>query len=257
MQNEIINIGIERAYKNNFCICTIVTNKDEYNLMKSSFEKAGFVQNTNYLIADNTNGNLFNAYEAIRRFLQESDATYTIIAHQDVRCIDSVEILNDCIRNLDKKDKNWAICGNAGGLDYKKIFYHIDNNGDIRKSPNLPKPVFSLDENLLIIKTEKQLSISDDIKTFHFYGTDLCIIADFLGYTCYVIPFLVQHLSKGNLADMNVKKPNFIEGYGKKLRSRFIQTTCTKFYFSNSKNKNNFYNNKFIFFWLKLFKRFF
>ena len=257
MQNSFTKIQFEKEYKLDFCICTIVTDMAEYALMKQSFENAGFINNCEYLLADNTNGNIFNSYHAIRRFLQESDARYTIIVHQDVRCLDNVNQLNNCFNELNIKDKNWAICGNAGGLDYKKMFYHIDNNGDIRKSNDLPQQVFSLDENLLIIKTEMQLAISADIKSFHFYGTDLCSIADFLGYTSYVIPFMVQHLSKGNLADLQRSKPAFIEIYGRKLRARFVQTSCTKFYLSNSTNKNKFYNSKLIFFLLKPYRRLF
>jgi hypothetical protein len=257
MQNSNTKIQFEKEYSIDFCICTIVTNMAEYILMKTSFENAGFMDNCAYLMADNTNGNIFNGYNAIRRFLQESTATYTIIVHQDVRCKDNIDLLKGCLSSLYSKDKNWAICGNAGGEDYKKLFYYIDNNRDVRKSNNLPQRVYSLDENLLILKTEKQLAISADIQGFHFYGTDLCIIADFLGYTSYVIPFMVAHLSKGNLTDMELNKPSFIQLYGRKLRARFVQTTCTKFYLSNSSIKNKFYNSSFIFALLKPYRRLF
>ena len=113
-----------------------------------------------------------------------------------------------------------------------------------------------MDENLLIIKTNALLTVSTDIKTFHFYATDICIIADLLGYTAYVIPFMVQHLSTGNLADMEQKKPFFIEKYGHKLRSRFIQTTCTKFYLGKSVGQTKWMNSNPILFWVKAWRRF-
>jgi hypothetical protein len=250
MQNNFTKIGFEKEYPLQFCICTIVTNMEEYDLMKESFENAGFLNDCEYLIADNCNGNVFDGYSAIRRFLQESKATYTLIVHQDVRCQDNIEELLECLNDLNKKDNNWALCGNAGGAGYNNIVYHINNNG-VRKTEGLPERVFSLDENFLLIKTNTQLTISADIGGFHYYGTDLSIVADFLGYSSYVIPFMVEHLSKGNLEDLELKKPAFLSIYGRKLRPRFVQTSCDKFYLGNSTLQNKFYNSGPIFFWLK------
>jgi hypothetical protein len=250
MQNSFTKIGFEKEYPSQFCICTIVTNMEEYGLMKQSFENAGFLHDCEYLVADNSTGNIFDGYNAIRRFLQESMATYTIIVHQDVRCQDSIEKLLECLNDLNKKDKNWALCGNAGGAGYNNIIYHINNNG-VRKTEGLPKRVFSLDENFLVVKTGKQLAISSDIEGFHYYGTDLCIIADFLGYNTYVIPFMVEHLSKGNLTDLFLKKPFFLKQYGNKLRNRFMQTSCDKLYLGKSSRQNKFYNSDVIFFLIK------
>ncbi len=256
MQNSFTKIQFGKEYSVDFCICTIVTNMGEYNLMKTSFENAGFNSACEYLIADNTNGNIFDGYNAIRRFLQESKATYTLIVHQDVRCQDNIEKLLDCLNDLNKKDNNWALCGNAGGASYNDIIYHINNNG-IRKTEDLPQRVFSLDENFLIVKTEKQLAMSSDIGGFHYYGADLCIVADFLGYNSYVIPFMVEHLSTGNLKDLELKKTFFLKSYGKKLRPRFMQTSCDKFYLGNSEWQNKFYNSSFVFFWIKAKKNIF
>ena len=251
MQNYFTKIRAVKEYNFRFCICTIVNDEAEYDLMKQSFENAGFTKDCHYLIADNTAVNNFDAYTAVRRFLQESDALYTIIVHQDVRCEDSRDVLNKCLQSLDEKDSSWAICGNAGAADYKRIIYHINIGGDERRSTGLPKRVYALDENLLIVKTETLISVSADIRSFHFYGTDICLVADILGYTSYIIPFMVKHLSKGNLDDMEIKRPAFVKAYGYKLRSRFIQTTCTNFYLGKSKNQNEFLNRKPIFFWLK------
>jgi hypothetical protein len=254
MQNSFTKVQIEKEYSQDFCICTIVTNIAEYEIMKHSFEATGFTNSCNYLIADNTNNNVFDAYQAIRRFLQESNAKYTIVVHQDVRCKDAKIDLEHCLAELTKKDNAWAICGNAGGIDYKNMVYHI-HNIEVRKTKGLPIKVFSLDENFLVFNTAKQLSISANINGFHFYGTDLCIIADLLGYSSYVIPFMVEHLSKGNLKDLELHKTNFILKYGYKLRSRFMQTSCDKFFLGNSVSQNKLYNISFIFFWIKAYRR--
>lgn len=215
--------------------------------MKQSFEDCGFTDRCEYLIADNSGGNKFDAYLAIRRFLAEAQGRYLVIVHQDVRCIDKIDQLENCLNQLSTLDEKWAVAGNAGGIGYHQFAHYINNAGRIIKTMRLPARVSSLDENFLVIKKEASLTVSADIKTFHLYGTDLCIIADFLGYTSYVIPFMVKHLSLGNLKDLKKHTDKFVNLYGKKIRSRYMETTCTKFYLSNSSFKNKLYNSPAIF----------
>ena len=251
MIEGVNTILIEKKYNYNFSICSIITNIDEYNLMRQSFVENGFDERTEYLVADNINGNSFDAYVAINRFLQEGKAEYIVIVHQDVRCIDRAETLINNLKNLQILDPLWCICGNAGAHGYKNSFYYLNDNGRLRKSGSLPAKVSSLDENFLIVKAGANLAASTDINNFHFYGTDLCLVADFLGYNCYVIEFMVDHLSSGNLNVMIQQQALFIKKYSRKLRKRFIQTSCTKFYLGNSETTSNFYNNSFVFFWIK------
>lgn len=238
-----------------FSICSIITNQDEYTLMRKSFESCGFTDGCEYIIADNTQGNNFDAYQAINRFIRESQGKYLIVVHQDVRCIDKRSYLEKCLDDLARIDSKWAICGNAGAAGYHQFLHHINNGGKIITNANLPARVNSLDENLLIINKSISLSISSDLGGFHLYGTDLCIIADFLGYNCYVIPFMVKHLSLGNLKELNKNVDRFIDHYGKKIRSRYVETTCTKFYLSNSVFKNRIYNSPLVFFFVKATQR--
>lgn len=246
---ELTNTNIK------FSICTLVTRWDEYEIMKASFETAGFKNDCEYLVADNSKGNVYDAYSAIRNFLNNSIGEFVILVHQDVRCIDTRVDLMNCLNNLTAIDSNWAICGNAGVKGYHQDIMHINTAGIIGITHILPCKVNSLDENLLIIDSKKRLTISADIGGFHFYGTDLCIISQFLGYTCYVIPFMVKHLSEGNLDDLALHRKPFINKYAKKLEGRFLQTTCTKFYLSNSTFKNKLYNTPFVFFFIKAWQR--
>jgi len=238
-----------------FSICTLITQWEEYELMKSTFQEKGFADDSEFLYVDNSKGNVADAYIAIRYFLNHAKGEYIIIVHQDVRCVDKKEILMNCIQNLNTIDNNWAICGNAGAKGYHQDVMYINTNGRLDITDNLPCKVHSLDENLLIISANKRITISGDIKGFHFYGTDLCIIADFLGYSSYVIPFMVEHLSHGNLKDMKLFRKPFIKHYGNKLRSRYIQTSCTKFYLSNSILKNKLCNTSLLFFFIKIWQR--
>ena len=256
MIDEFTVIPVLKNYTIHYSICTIVNNWQEYDEMKHSFISKGFVSETEYLVIDNTGQNNLDAYKAIRRFLKDATGKYIIIVHQDVRCIDDIEKLSHTLKELEHLDPLWSVCGNAGGNGYKNFIFNLENNGKVKKTAGLPARVTSLDENLLIIKNDCQLTVSADIESFHFYGTVLCIISDFLGYHCYVIDFMVAHLSAGNLKHMDEYKPTFIGTYGRKFRDRFIQTTCTKFYLSDSASKNRLYNKGFIFFWIKAANRF-
>lgn len=228
---------------------------EEYKLMKESFESRGFTSGCEYLVADNCGGNRFDAYTAIARFIQQAKGSYIIVVHQDVRCIDSIQQLTGCLEQLTALDNKWAVCGNAGCMGYHEDLMHINIAGKIVTSRNLPGKVTSLDENLLIINKNTGVTVSGDLSGFHLYGTDICITAATLGYNSYVIPFMVKHLSFGNLADLKKHIHLFVNGYGKKLESRFIATTCTKFYLSNSVFKNKLLNFPPVFTFVKMIQR--
>jgi hypothetical protein len=255
MADQLNRIEKNATYRYRFSVGTLLTNEAEYAEMQQSFVQRGFGSDCEYLVADNSRGNQLDAYEAIRRFLQEADAEYVILVHQDVRCADDRSVLEAKLEELNRLDANWAVAGNAGGIGYKQFVHYLDNNGKVKKDPRVPIAVRSLDENLLIVKNGKGITVSADIGDFHFYGTDICQVAHFLGYTCYVIGFMVQHLSSGNLEKMYARQPSFIEAYGRKLQHRFVQTTCTKFYLSHSPARNRFFNGSFVFFWVKAAQR--
>lgn len=249
-------ISVERIFSHEYSICTLVTDWVEYDLMKDSFAKAGFDdQNSEFLVADNTAGNIFDAYEALNRFLNEAKGTYIILVHQDVRCIDNKQSLQKILQRLSKDDDRWAVCGNAGANGYHKEFAWIQNGGRDIKTITTPTRVNSLDENFLVINNRFRFGLSYNIGGFHFYATDLCQHAIFSGLHCYVIPFMVNHLSLGNLEALEEATEGFVSAYGEKFESRFVQTTCTKFYLSGSRSGNRFYNSPFIFFWVKAWQR--
>ena len=66
---------------------------------------------------------------------------------------------------------------------------------------------------------------------------------------------MVKHLSLGNLKDLKKHVGKFVNLYGKKIRSRYMETTCTKFYLSNSSFKNKVYNSSVIFFLVKFWQK--
>ncbi len=238
-----------------FSICTLVTDQEEYKIMKDSFERAGFSHNCEYIIADNSLSNQFDAYQAISLFIKTAQSKYIIIVHQDVLCEDTRAQLETCLQNLEAKDKTWAVCGNAGAKGYHDAVIHLTGPRLKETYKGLPEKVNSLDENFLVLNKRSNISISSDLTGFHLYGTDLCIVAQVLGHSCYVIPFMVKHMSDGNLTALKKYTPGFIKKWGKKLEIGYLQTTCTQFYLSNSARKTSWFNSPFLFFLIKQSKR--
>jgi hypothetical protein len=175
--------------------------------------------------------------------------------HQDVLCIDTKDKLLECLSKLTELDNHWAICGNAGAISYHEDAMYINNAGQIKISANLPARVISLDENFLVIKHDSNLTISSDLSGFHLYGTDLCLIGDILGYHAYVIPFMVKHLSYGNQQELDRYIPVFFKNYGRKLRNRYIETTCTRFYLTNGITKSRIVNYPLVLSFIKFGQR--
>jgi hypothetical protein len=223
--------------KYDFTVCTLVNDAVEYSEMITSFEKAGFVSgDTEYIYADNSTGNEFDAYTGLNRFLQEAQGKYIIICHQDILLIDNKTMLVNCIENINKLDSNWAVLSNAGaiGPNYLSMLISYPDEKIVHKG-RPPEKVKSVDENFILIKSSANLALSGDLHGFHMYGTDLCLIADLLGYSSYTIPFNLLHKSEGNVSqDFWEGKRSIQRKYNSKLTGRWIQTTISQFYISGS-----------------------
>jgi len=233
--------------KYKYSICTLVTNLDEYNKMLDSFKLKGFDStNSEFLYIDNTRKNVFDGYSGINHFLSNSNARYVIVCHQD--CIlsnDDESKLSQCIDELYRIDKLWSLAGNAGGIDLSNIAVRITDPGGISNTKNLPIKVTNLDENFILINKKRRVCLSGDLDGFHLYGTDICKIANILGYSAYVIDFHLTHNGVGNINhSFRQCKINLINKYQKSLKGQFIRTTCTKMYLSSNKFFNFILNKK-------------
>lgn len=233
-------------YEFEFSICTLVTRKAEYAEMLQSFVNKGFDTATcEYLYIDNTNGCTFEAYKGLNEFLQLAKGRYVILCHQDI-------ILHDHDRNhlvarineIESRDPNWGILANAGGVNFKWIATNLtQGSGNVIKEKRLPLLTKTVDENFMLVKKSANLVFSNDLKGFHLYGPDLCVLADILGFNSYVIDFNIIHKSDGN-PDQSFKdlRKEFVEKYHRALRSRFLATTITRFYVSGNWFTFFFYN---------------
>ena len=115
-----------------------------------------------------------------------------------------------------------------------------------------PARVQALDENFLIIKATTNLGFSNDLTGFHFYGLDLCQLARYRGFSCYVISFHLRHLSSGRKNTEFYKlKGAFIKNHQRKTASRFIRLTTGRICLSGSNFFCKLYNNPKVLFCLR------
>ncbi len=206
--------------------------------MLESFIEAGFVSDDcEYRYADNTNGNTFDAYSGINQFLQNSDAKYIIICHQDILLkFDKRAELEHRIAELNAIDKNWAILGNAGTNNPYLLSMKITHADMVtHKVGVLPSRVNSLDENFILVKKSANIALSGDLSGFHLYGTDICLIASCLGYSAYAVEFSLLHLSMGRVdSSFYALSEKLQVKYSFFFRSRYIKTTVTRFFLSSN-----------------------
>lgn len=220
-----------------FSVCTLVTDESQYAQMVSSFVNGGFSPtDCEYLYIDNTQRNVFDAYVGYKHFLNEAAGEILIFCHQDVELLsDDRRCLEARLEELENLAPDWAVCGNAGGIGLGLYSIRIsDPHGANRSIGSFPSRVVALDENFLVVKRSANLAISRDLSGFHLYGADLCIIADILGYTCWVIDFHLSHKSGGLVdADYIALRARAIRKWRRALRARWVVTTCSSFLISS------------------------
>ncbi len=239
-----------------YSVCTLVTRNEQYHEMLASFYAAGFSEaNSEFLYVDNTKANKCDAFAAIRRFLQAARGRYLILCHQDVRLHDDQRAtLDQRLAELTRLDPNWALCGNAGGTRPGCLALRItDPHGQNTRCGDLPARVTSLDENFIVVRRSAGISVSRDLRGFHFYGTDLCIIADVLGYSSYVVDFHLWHLGgesqRGTarqhtfMSDFVQAKQRLIAKYARAFAPRWIQTTTATIFVSGLRPLNALANH--------------
>jgi len=247
MKIKKIELGDSRWNKR-YSICTLVSNFEQYEKMYDSFVKSGFIdEDTEYLVADNSVKNNFDAFAAYNQFLNSACGKYIILCHQDILLdFDNRSALETHLSELDEIDPLWAVVGNAGSSSFGRNVIRItDPSIQNLRFGSFPSRVFSVDENFILVKNSANLSVSHDLCGFHLYGTDLCLIADILGRSCYVVDFHLRHLSAGTVDERfyNVRD-NLVRKYMRALRPRFMQTMIDRFFLSGSSFLNLCLNHK-------------
>jgi len=222
-----------------YSICTLVTRKQQYGEMIASFRSGGFLEpSCEYLYLDNSAENSWDAYRGYNLFLNVARGKYIILCHQDILLLaDGRRRLDEIIAELDRLDPNWGLLGNAGGYRPGQLALRIsDPRGPDQRVGELPARVRSLDENFIVVRRSANLALSRDLSGFHFYGTDLCMIGDLLGYTAYVVDFHLLHKGGGICDAVFYQAYDDIAGkYRRAFRPRYVQTTCATLFVSGSR----------------------
>jgi hypothetical protein len=157
-----------------FSFGTLVTDHIQYAAMRASFEARGFRgDDCEYLIVDNSAGNVADAYAGCRDLLNRAKGTFVILCHQDVVAIDDRARLEACLAELDAIDPTWAVAGNAGGT-VDRLFIRIsdrsgsDQNAGLfrRKSRHSTRIFSSLSEMPGFLSQEICAAFTSTHRTF-------------------------------------------------------------------------------------------
>jgi hypothetical protein len=210
-----------------FTVATLVNDEVQYLAMLASFRSHGFAEpDTEFLAARGAP----SAYAALNALLAAARGDLVILCHQDVRLLnDGLSDLEHCLHELDAIDPAWALAGNAGGVSPGRLALRIsDPHGRDRTIGPLPCRTVSLDENFIVVRARSGVRVSRDLDGFHLYGADICLVADILGYSAWVIDFHIEHLSPGRKdATFAASERQFRAKWSRALRPRWMQTTCT------------------------------
>ena len=185
-----------------YSFCTLVNDLDEYALMLDAFAAKGFTaDDCEFLYIDNSRANRFDAFDGLNRMLARAAGRHVVLCHQDVLPIeDGRARLDELLEDLYRTDGQWGVCGNAGADARGDLVVRISDpwGADREAGGPFPRRVMSLDENFIVVRRDANLALSRDLGGYHWYGADLCIMAETLGWTSYVIDFHLAHRSGGN-----------------------------------------------------------
>jgi hypothetical protein len=225
-----------------YTIATLVTNREQYSAMLESFRAGGFSDTLcEYVFVDNTGPLQTDAFHGLNALLNAAHAPVVILCHQDVRLLnDGRATLDQRLGELAKRDANWALAGNAGGVSAGRLALRIsDPHGKDQRVGKFPERVVSLDENFIVVRRETRIGFSNDLAGFHFYGADICLHASQMGYSAYVIDFHLEHLSPGKKdQSFAVAEQAFRAKWARALTPRWLQTTCALLHLSGDPVRN-------------------
>lgn len=219
---------LQSAERPEFSLCCMLTDWADYGACLESFRAGGFTEDVcEVLVLDNSRGNVADAYTAVNEFLQTARAPRVVLHHQDVRLLEQgVVDLRARLAELDRTDPAWGVCGNAGATASGQLALCLSHpHGEARVTPSrFPTRVVSLDENFLVVRRSANLAVSGDLRGFHHYGPDLCLVADILGYSTYVIDFYLRHNSAGDTGEAyRVSRRLITAKYRRALRHRRLE----------------------------------
>jgi hypothetical protein len=220
-----------------FHIQTVANDLAQYEAMKRSFIDAGFTDDVaRFTLHDNSSRNTTDPYQVLRELDPAAPEPYTILCHQDVRADlgHGADQLVRVLNALTRDHPDWAIAGNAGMLPRGFAAYHLNDPAYPFRLKKLPQAVWTLDENVLVIRRDAGPVASPGLHGFHFYGADACLCAAERGRGAYVVDFLLTHLSGGNATSQAFFdcRTALVDHWRPRITVGVINTSCAHLFFS-------------------------
>jgi hypothetical protein len=212
-----------------FTVCCLVTSPEAYERLREDYDKMGFVPETcEFLVCDNSKGNKFTAYEAIRAFLAEAKGKYVMIVHQDTIPLETAQGLLELVASVERADPMWGVIGNAGRNRDGSPVLSLLVDGETKRLGTDFLRVAAVDENMMLVRNGTGITLSADLEGFHLYAFDLCSVAARLGYNSYVVDHLWRHDSRGLIDDSFFTAKKRVENKMREYhREQPLPTTCT------------------------------
>ena len=216
-----------------FSIITIANRENVYEKFKKSL---AMQKNVNYeLIKINNDHNQFSsARAAYNGAIKKAKGNYLVFLHPDMRFLDE-SALHDALDQITNID-NLGVAGIAGCpfelYHHKSIILTTIVQGDpyyhFGKPIGKVTEVQTVDECFFVMKKDFcEAHPFSDIKGWHMYAVEQCLIALLNGKRNYVVPARMWHYSPGNSENWQYVQTGreIVHRYGQHFSS--INTTMT------------------------------
>lgn len=141
-----------------------------------------------------------SAGEAYNCALDESEAPYLVLLHQDIYLPRGfLDKLRTRIAELNRIDPDWAVAGPIGlGLDriVKGAVWSSGIGAVVGQPVAKPIETICLDELLFVVRKASRVRFDTNLPGFHMYGLDVVLSAIDAGMKSYVIDLPVVHHSR-------------------------------------------------------------
>jgi glycosyltransferase involved in cell wall biosynthesis len=142
-----------------------------------------------------------SAAQAYNRGMEKTRADVLVFVHQDVFLPPGwLAHFQAALLALEATDPGWGVLGLVGVVvdGARRGWLYSTGLGRILGGPfALPQPVRTLDEVLLVLRRTSGLRFDEALPGFHLYGTDICLEAEKLGRSNYVLSCFALHNSNG------------------------------------------------------------
>lgn len=137
---------------------------------------------------------------AYNRAMDESDADYLVLAHQDVYLPKGyLDRLRTRLAELERIDPDWAVAGPIGldtNRDLQGQVWCSSLHGLIGSAIPAPAQTLCLDELLIVVRRASGVRFDEKLPSFHMFGTDVILTAREMGLASYIVDAPVVHHSR-------------------------------------------------------------